>query len=64
LHPELREWKQVLLDAGCPAAIVSGSGPTVFGLAKDAAQAHRVADTISFGTPTVVRSVKPSTDTR
>ena len=32
LHPSITEYKQQLLDAGAFAAVMSGSGPTVFGL--------------------------------
>lgn len=34
-HPEVLELKKILLDSGAEAALMSGSGPTVFGLFKD-----------------------------
>ncbi len=43
LHPELAEAKQRLLDAGCLAAAMSGSGPTLFGVCADESHARAVA---------------------
>jgi len=40
-YPELRRLKEELLQAGAEAAVVSGSGATVFGVFTDATQAHR-----------------------
>jgi len=37
LRPEIRPALQALREAGCLAAITSGSGPSVFGLAEDEA---------------------------
>jgi 4-diphosphocytidyl-2-C-methyl-D-erythritol kinase len=42
-YPELAVLKQRLLDAGCAGALMSGSGPTLFGLCKDRAHAERIA---------------------
>ena len=42
MHPVLAEIKAKLLDAGCLAAAMSGSGPTVFGVCTDEAQACQV----------------------
>jgi len=41
-HPDLREIKHGLLDQGAEAALLSGSGATVFGLFRGEADAHRV----------------------
>lgn len=41
-HPALRELRDALRDAGCPAAALSGSGPTVFGLCHDERHAQAV----------------------
>jgi 4-diphosphocytidyl-2-C-methyl-D-erythritol kinase len=43
LRPALAERREALLRAGALAAIVSGSGPTLLGLARDAAHARRIA---------------------
>jgi len=42
-HPGLCVIKQNLLDSGAEAALLSGSGATVFGLFRDEAQARRAA---------------------
>ena len=34
-HPEIEEMKQLLLDSGATGALMSGSGPTVFGIFPD-----------------------------
>ena len=39
--PEIKTIKNTLLDLGAEAALMSGSGPSVFGLFKDAQQATR-----------------------
>ncbi|GMV98934.1 MAG: 4-diphosphocytidyl-2-C-methyl-D-erythritol kinase [Candidatus Hydrogenedentota bacterium] len=44
MHPELAEVKQLLLDRGCLAAAMSGSGPTVFGLCRSEAQARGLVE--------------------
>lgn len=46
LRPELSEAKQALLDAGACGALVSGSGPTMLGLATSAQQAHAIAEEV------------------
>lgn len=43
LRPELGAARGALLEAGALGAVVSGSGPTVVGLAADAADAERIA---------------------
>lgn len=42
-YPELAVLKQRLLDAGCAGALMSGSGPTLYGLCKDRAHAGEVS---------------------
>lgn len=44
LRPELAQKKRGLLEAGALGALVSGSGPTIFGIAADEEHARRVAD--------------------
>ncbi len=41
--PELRSKKQALFDAGALGAILSGSGPTLYGVASDRAHAEVIA---------------------
>jgi 4-diphosphocytidyl-2-C-methyl-D-erythritol kinase len=43
LRPDLALKKQALVEAGALGALVSGSGPTVFGIAADARSAHEIA---------------------
>lgn len=43
MHPELAEIKAKLLERGCVAAALSGSGATVFGVCGDAKEAARIA---------------------
>jgi len=43
-HPEVGEALQALTQAGALGAVMSGSGPTVLGLARDEAHANEIAD--------------------
>ena len=43
LHPEIGAARRRLETAGCLGASMSGSGATVFGIARDAAEAGRIA---------------------
>ena len=49
-HPRLKAIKRELLDAGCEAAALSGSGSTLFGIASDMEQAASVQKKISCRT--------------
>ncbi len=42
MHPELEAIRDRMLNAGCLAAIVSGSGPTLAGLCRDREQADSI----------------------
>jgi 4-diphosphocytidyl-2-C-methyl-D-erythritol kinase len=44
LEPAIGECRQRLLAAGLSQVLLSGSGPTVFGLAADESQARRIAE--------------------
>ena len=46
LHPEIGAVRRRLETAGCLGASMSGSGATVFGVARDAAEAGRIARTL------------------
>ncbi len=47
LLPRLAADRKALMDAGALGAIVSGSGPTIVGLAADADEAQRIAGRVS-----------------
>ena len=42
----IAEYKQMMMDKGAMASMMSGSGPTVFGLAKSREQAESIADVL------------------
>lgn len=58
LRPSLADGMEALRSAGALAATVSGSGPTLLGLAASADEARRVAEAVAdrFATTTVVSS--------
>lgn len=56
LRPELAETIAAATDAGALAVMLSGSGPTVAALARDAEHAHTLAATLSDA-PTVARAI-------
>lgn len=56
-HPELAVLKQKLLDAGCSAALMSGSGSTLFGICKDRDHAQEIASGFTGVDTSVVASV-------
>lgn len=56
-YPHLAEAKQRLIEAGCPAAAMSGSGPTLFGVCNSRDHAMQVAGRISDYRSTIVYSV-------
>ncbi|MBR4909444.1 MAG: 4-(cytidine 5'-diphospho)-2-C-methyl-D-erythritol kinase [Acidaminococcaceae bacterium] len=43
-HPEIREIRQQMLENGAEMAMMSGSGPTVFGIVKDKETGEKVAE--------------------
>jgi 4-diphosphocytidyl-2-C-methyl-D-erythritol kinase len=51
MHPELTEIKQLLLRYGAQGAMMSGSGPTVFGIFTDENTAKKAAGDISKVSP-------------
>jgi 4-diphosphocytidyl-2-C-methyl-D-erythritol kinase len=55
--PQLAAIKQQLLDLGCQAAAMSGSGPTIFGVCADRRNAQRVADVLVEFRTSVVTTV-------
>ena len=55
-HPHLASAKQRLLDGGCEAAAMSGSGATLFGLCGSRHKAIRVVDAITGERTSIVCS--------
>lgn len=53
LRPGLARGREALLDAGAVAAVVSGSGPTLLGLARDADDARVIAERVTGAFPRV-----------
>lgn len=51
MHPELTDIKQLLLRHGALSAMMSGSGPTVFGIFTDENTAKKAAETIKTEVP-------------
>lgn len=47
LRPELADGRAAMLEAGALGSVVSGSGPTLLGLAEDAAGAARIAEEVA-----------------
>ncbi|MBI5091583.1 MAG: 4-(cytidine 5'-diphospho)-2-C-methyl-D-erythritol kinase [Candidatus Hydrogenedentes bacterium] len=56
-HPSLAAAKQRLLDAGCLAAAMSGSGPTIFGVCRTKSQAAKIAEALRDAPPDCRMSV-------
>ena len=62
-YPVIAEIKMAMLSAGALAVLMSGSGPTVFGLAADKASAETIADILQANTSlqiAVVRTIQRS----
>lgn len=60
LRPDLGERRAALIGAGALGAIVSGSGPTVVGLASNADEAKRIAAEVADVFPRVVVTTSPA----
>ncbi|HLO02356.1 MAG TPA: 4-(cytidine 5'-diphospho)-2-C-methyl-D-erythritol kinase [Symbiobacteriaceae bacterium] len=58
-HPEIGALKAAMLEAGALGALMSGAGPSVFGVAKDQAAAERIQAAITALAPfaTVVQTL-------
>lgn len=57
LHPELAALKRAVMDCGALGALMSGSGPVIFGLTADVPAARRVAACLgALGVATLVTS--------
>ncbi|GAB6179099.1 4-(cytidine 5'-diphospho)-2-C-methyl-D-erythritol kinase [Desulfotomaculum defluvii] len=54
LYPELISIKKHLIDYGCQGALMSGSGPTVFGLTENLARANKIADQMHLPNCTIL----------
>lgn len=56
-HPHLEAMKERLIELGCTAAAMSGSGPTLFGVCENKRAATRIAGAIKDYPASVVSSV-------
>jgi len=56
-YPDLKETKARLMDAGCLAAAMSGSGPTLFGVCSSRNDARRIAESFKEFRTSVVTTV-------
>ena len=45
-HPVIADYKSLMMEHGAMASMMSGSGPTVFGLVREKQQAWHLADTL------------------
>lgn len=61
-HSHLAEMRDRLLDAGCLAAAMSGSGPTLFGVCATKQEARRVAGRFEDAPTSVVQPVSPGVE--
>ncbi len=57
MHPALEKIKGHLGDLGCPGSLMSGSGPTIFGICSCRKKAQRIAAKIADYPASIVRSV-------
>jgi 4-diphosphocytidyl-2-C-methyl-D-erythritol kinase len=59
-YPHLRDIRDQLLAAGCPAAFMSGSGSTMAAVARDHAHARRVCQALAHERTCTVTSLEPT----
>lgn len=58
-YPDLKRYKDLLVSHGCLSSMLSGSGPTIFGITETEEQAKNIADSINdpevdvWGTKTI-----------
>lgn len=60
LRPELARRREALIAAGALAVVVSGSGPTLLGLARDAEHARAIAERVRGVFPRVEVALSPA----
>ena len=60
-HPIIATYKRILTDNGALASLMSGSGPTVFGLAESRENAEKAAQALSRAYPDAAVFVAPTT---
>ena len=53
-HNEISQYKQMMLDLGAMASMMSGSGPTVFGLVENEVVAEKIATYLRENTAAAV----------
>ena len=47
MHPEIKKIKNNMLQCGADGALMSGSGPTVYGLAQKESQAKKIYNAVN-----------------
>ena len=47
MHPEIRKIKENMIQCGADGALMSGSGPTVYGLAQKESQAKNIYNAVN-----------------
>jgi 4-diphosphocytidyl-2-C-methyl-D-erythritol kinase len=62
-HPSLADAKRLLLDSGCVAAAMSGSGPTIFGVCRTKSQATKLSEELVDALPDCRMSVVTNVST-
>jgi 4-diphosphocytidyl-2-C-methyl-D-erythritol kinase len=60
-YPAISTYKRVLMENGALASLMSGSGPTVFGLAESRENAEKAAQALSRAYPDAAVFVAPTT---
>ena len=60
-HPIIATYKRILTDNGALASLMSGSGPTVFGLSESRENAEKAAQALSRAYPDAAVFVAPTT---
>ena len=51
MHPQIARIKSQLMEQGALGSLMSGTGPTVYGVFKDQSSAHRAAKGFEKGVP-------------
>lgn len=60
-HPIIGEFRRVLMESGAMASLMSGSGPTIFGLTKSREKAEKAAQSLSCAYPEAAVFIAPTT---
>ena len=60
-HPIIGEFRRVLMESGAMASLMSGSGPTIFGLTNSREKAEKAAQSLSCAYPEAAVFIAPTT---